>query len=101
MQIPDSTALAGVQEAGQKAGNGPKAQEVTKDFAQALEKSLQEVDGKLKSASQAQQDVVAGGETSIHEAMVAGKKANLSMRYAMQIRNKAMDAYKEIMRMQV
>ena len=101
MNIGDSPVLAGLQERSSQAENGPKAGQVTQDFAQALERSLQEVDGRLKSASYAQQDVAAGGETSLHEAMVAGKKANLSMRYALQVRNKILEAYQEIMRMRV
>ena len=101
MQIPDSTAMPGVQETGGNSGNIRHPDEVAQDFAQALEKSLREVDGRLKYASQAQQDVAAGGNTSVHEAMVAGQKANLSMRLALQVRNKAMEAYQEIMRMQV
>ena len=102
MQIPsiDAEAAARTEQAGSIAG-GPKAGAVSRDFEQALEKSLHEVDQKLKGASLAQQDVAAGGETSIHEAMVAGQKANLSMRLALQIRNKALEAYQEMMRMQV
>ncbi|MFO7877421.1 MAG: flagellar hook-basal body complex protein FliE [Desulfovermiculus sp.] len=101
MEISQSPVLAGEQDPTQKTGNGPKADQLTQDFGQALEESLRNVDNKLKSASQTQQDVAAGGETSLHEAMVAGQKANLSMRFVLQIRNKAMEAYQEIMRMQV
>jgi len=38
---------------------------------------------------------------SIHEAMIALEKANISFRVMMTVRNKIMDAYQEIMRMQV
>lgn len=101
MEISQSPALAGIQENGQGEGERAKADQISQDFGQALEESLREVDNKLKSASLTQQDVAAGGETSLHEAMVAGQKANLSMRFVLQIRNKAMEAYQEIMRMQV
>ncbi len=101
MEIGQNPALTGIQEGGQGGGERSKADRISKDFGQALEESLREVDSKLKSASHAQQDVAAGGETSLHEAMVAGQKANLSMRFVLQIRNKAMEAYQEIMRMQV
>jgi flagellar hook-basal body complex protein FliE len=39
------------------------------------------------------------GETGVHETMIALQKADISLRLLLQIRNKAMDAYREIMRM--
>jgi flagellar hook-basal body complex protein FliE len=101
MDITENVAWSGIQDLGQSKKRPATASEVSRDFGQALQESLQEVDAKLKTASMAQQDVAAGGETSIHEAMIAGQKANLSMRFALQIRNKALEAYQEIMRMQV
>ncbi|MCK4469565.1 MAG: flagellar hook-basal body complex protein FliE [Desulfobacterales bacterium] len=38
---------------------------------------------------------------SIHEAMIALEKANISFRTMMQVRNKILEAYQEVMRMQV
>jgi flagellar hook-basal body complex protein FliE len=40
------------------------------------------------------------GETGIHETMMALQKADISLRLLLQVRNKVMDAYREIMRMQ-
>ncbi len=37
-----------------------------------------------------------GGPTSIHEAMIAAEKAELSMQMAIQIRNRILNAYSEI-----
>ena len=42
---------------------------------------------------------MAKGKTGIHEAMLSLQKADISMRLFLQIRNKALDAYREIMRM--
>ncbi|CAN2041991.1 Flagellar hook-basal body complex protein FliE [Candidatus Magnetomoraceae bacterium gMMP-15] len=39
------------------------------------------------------------GETGIHETMIAHSKADISMRLLLQFRNKAMESYKEVMRM--
>jgi len=38
---------------------------------------------------------------SIHEAMIALEKAGISFQVMMQVRNKILDAYQEVMRMQV
>ncbi|NVM22129.1 MAG: flagellar hook-basal body complex protein FliE [Desulfobacterales bacterium] len=40
------------------------------------------------------------GQTGIHETLIAFQKADISLRLLLQIRNKALDAYREIMRMQ-
>lgn len=40
------------------------------------------------------------GKTGIHETMIALQKADISLRLLLQVRNKVMDAYREIMRMQ-
>lgn len=45
--------------------------------------------------------MAAGQVDNIHEVMVATQKAEISMRYLLEIRNKVLDAYKEIMRMQI
>ena len=39
--------------------------------------------------------------SSIHEAMIALEKAGISFQVMMQVRNKILDAYQEVMRMQV
>jgi len=41
------------------------------------------------------------GKQDIHQAMVALEQANLSMRLMIQVRNKMISAYEEIMRMQI
>ena len=43
-----------------------------------------------------QEDLAMGGSTSIHEAMIAAQKAELSMQMAVQIRNRIITAYTEI-----
>lgn len=48
------------------------------------------------------EDAVAKGENmNIHQAIIAGEKAGLSFRLMMQMRNKLLEAYQEVLRMQV
>ena len=61
---------------------------------QSVSDSIADADGKV-------QDVAAGGDTPIHEMMVAQTKAQLNTELLVQMRNKAVEAYQEIMRMQV
>ena len=43
-----------------------------------------------------QEDLAMGGPTSIHDAMIAAEKAELSMQMAIQVRNRILNAYTEI-----
>jgi flagellar hook-basal body complex protein FliE len=84
-------------------GGGVKAQKVAhdplSDFKKVMKGSLQEVNGLLNQADQTTQEMVLGKQ-DIHQAMVAIEQANLSLRLMLQVRNKMISAYEEIMRMQ-
>jgi len=45
---------------------------------------------------------LATGEINdLHQVMIAAEKANISLQFVIQVRNKAVEAYQEVMRMQV
>ena len=52
-------------------------------------------------ADQAIRELVAGRNKNIHETMLAIERADSSLKLMMQVRNKVLDAYREVMRMQV
>lgn len=70
-------------------------------FSKMLDESIQQVNQDQLEANAAVKDLVAGRTKNIHEALLALEKADLSMKLMMQVRNKALEAYKEVMRMQV
>jgi flagellar hook-basal body complex protein FliE len=70
-------------------------------FGDILTAMVAQTNEQQQTADQAIQQLQAGGEKNLHEAMIAMEKADISMRYTIQVRNKAIDAYQEIMRMQV
>ncbi len=70
-------------------------------FADALGQGLQSLSGLERSADAAIQDVASGGDTSIQELMVATSKAQLGVEVLTHVRDRAVEAYQEIMRMQV
>jgi flagellar hook-basal body complex protein FliE len=57
----------------------------------------------VKENQQASKDMtkqfIAGGDIEIHEVMIAGEKAKTSLQLLMEVRNKALDMYKELTRM--
>ncbi|RJO65987.1 MAG: flagellar hook-basal body complex protein FliE [Myxococcales bacterium] len=70
-------------------------------FSEVLKKSLSEVNADQTQADQAIADFLTGKSAGLHETMLALEKADTSVRLLVQVRNKAVDAYREIMRMQV
>jgi flagellar hook-basal body complex protein FliE len=70
-------------------------------FGEVLSDAMQGVNkAQLESNEQIQQ-MLSGDIQDVHSAMIAVQKADLSFQMMMQVRNKLIDAYQEIMRMQV
>lgn len=70
-------------------------------FADNLKSAIATVDRLQKDADKKIQDVAVGRSNNIHETMIASEKADLALRLMVQVRNKVIDAYQEIMKMQV
>ena len=70
-------------------------------FMEFLEQGVDKVNSVQKTADQVTADVASGKSENIHEAMIALSHAELSFNFMVQVRNKALEAYQEIMRMQV
>jgi flagellar hook-basal body complex protein FliE len=60
-----------------------------------------EVDVLQKSADKTLQGIVVGDGTDVHEVMIAAEKAAISFQLLLAVRNKILEAYQEVMRMQV
>ena len=70
-------------------------------FQDHLRQGLSEVNQHQATAETMQANLVSGKSENIHETMLAATKAELSFNLMVQLRNKALEAYSEIMRMQV
>ncbi len=70
-------------------------------FMNLLEDKLQQVNGLQKNSDKLIQDFTLGKTDNIHQVMIAGEKAEIAMNLTLSIQNKVIDAYKEIMRIQV
>jgi flagellar hook-basal body complex protein FliE len=76
----------------QKAGN---------DFAQMLNDALIQVDALQKEGDVAAVGMATGQIEDAHTAIIALQKAQLSLSLTVEVRNKILDAYNEVMRMQI
>jgi flagellar hook-basal body complex protein FliE len=70
-------------------------------FDKVLQNSIQEVNQLQHAADRSIEQLIAGRSKNLHETMIAMEKADISFRLMMEVRNKIIEAYHEIMRMQV
>jgi flagellar hook-basal body complex protein FliE len=70
-------------------------------FSDLIRESIQKVDQAQKESDQVLQDFVNHKSKDLHQVMISWEKADISLRLLMQIRNKVMEAYQEVMRMPV
>lgn len=70
-------------------------------FAGLLDEAVSRVQQVQSGAEQELQKLLAGEPVEIHRVMLAGERAGLASELMMAVRNKVVDAYQEIMRMQV
>lgn len=70
------------------------------DFSETISSALRNVEGALKTAETESTGALVG-DTAPHTAMIAMTKAELAFRFLTQARNKVVEAYQEIMRMQM
>lgn len=70
-------------------------------FADFLKDALNQTNDMLLESERLNEDFAAGKIDNILDVIVAGQKADIALQFTMQIRNKILDAYNEIMRMQI
>lgn len=70
-------------------------------FANVLKGYLQTVDGTVKESSALSVKLAAGQIENIHDVTIASQKAKLALELTVTVRDKAVEAYQETMRMQI
>lgn len=71
------------------------------EFLDMLENGIKEVNSSSQEAEKSSMDLASGKSSNIHETMLAVTKAELGFNMMVQMRNKVIEAYQEVMRMQV
>ena len=82
------------------AGPG-KVSGTEKSFGEFLTESLRQVDDLQKGADAAVEQMAKGDGPGIQEAMIAIEKADVAFKLMMEVRQKILDAYQEVIRMQM
>ena len=78
-----------------------QTQESGEDFGRMLMDALKDVNATQSQSAQLQNNLMAGRPVEPHDLMIAMERASTSMTLTMQVRNKLLEAYQEISRMNV
>ncbi|MCR9038131.1 flagellar hook-basal body complex protein FliE [Bacillus sp. L381] len=70
-------------------------------FSELLKNSIDSLNESQVKSDQITNELAAGKDVNLDEVMIAAQKANISLTVATEFRNKAVEAYQEIMRMQM
>jgi flagellar hook-basal body complex protein FliE len=71
------------------------------DFRGVLEGAIQKVEQTGKAATKAVEGFLSGDGQELHSAVLAVQRADLAFELGLQVRNKVVSAYQEIMRLQM
>ncbi|MBI4212871.1 MAG: flagellar hook-basal body complex protein FliE [Chloroflexi bacterium] len=96
---PTGTAKIGTAVAG--AATSPPTQDAAGDFVGMLQQALGQLNELAQTADAAASQAATGEDVDLHEVMLAMESAGLGFQLALQVRNKLVEAYQEIIRMQV
>ena len=77
------------------------APSVSKSFGETIKNAVSEISNLQNNADALIERVAVGDPVNVHEVMLAMQKASLAMQMTVQVRNKVVEAYQEIMRMQI
>ena len=71
------------------------------NFAQTLQNAVEAANNAQHGADTAARHAAVGHAPSLHETMITLEKADISLRLVTQVRNRVVEAYQDVMRMQI
>lgn len=95
-------AISGVQAQASVISTGQaQAQASATGFVEWMQDQVQQTDTRLQTADAAINQLVAGEVQNVHEVMISIQKATQSLELMVQVRDRLLEAYQEISRMQI
>ena len=70
-------------------------------FGNMMKKFVTDVDDKMKTSATEKTKVLTGESTNLHQAMIAGQESSVAFTLMVELRNKLVESYQELMRAQV
>jgi flagellar hook-basal body complex protein FliE len=84
-----------------KPSDAGNAGSTLENFGQVLNETLDSLNQVDNDANNAIARLAAGEDVELHQVMLAVQQADIAFNLALQVRNKLVEAYQEVMRMQV
>ncbi|MFB5087117.1 flagellar hook-basal body complex protein FliE [Psychrobacillus sp. PGGUH221] len=75
--------------------------EAQQNFGDFLKSAIESVNANQKASDVVTEKLIRGENVELHDVMIASQKASITLNATMEIRNKVIEAYQEIMRMPV
>lgn len=71
------------------------------NFKDLLKKALNDLNASQVGANDSIKNIASGGTDNLHDVIISMEKASISLQYAIQIRNKMLEAYQSVIQMQI
>ena len=78
-----------------------QGQDGVSEFAKIINESIHKLNDAQKQAGSLEQRFAAGENIELHDVMVANQEADIAMKLTMTLRNQMLEAYREVIHMQV
>jgi flagellar hook-basal body complex protein FliE len=66
-----------------------------------LKKAVNDLNSSQVGANESIKNLATGGEDNLHDVIISMEKASMTLQYAIQIRNKLLEAYQSVIQMQI
>lgn len=97
----DIQALAGHDEVAPPPASRPATAAAGMPFGQLVSDGLTALNGQLKTSEADLQRLALGEAANLHEVMVRLEEARISFQLMLQVRNRMLEAYQDVMKMQI
>ncbi len=71
------------------------------NFKDLLQRALTDLNASQVGANDSIKNLATGGEDNLHDVIISMEKASMTLQYAIQIRNKVLEAYQSVIQMQI
>ncbi|CAM3702985.1 flagellar hook-basal body complex protein FliE [Mesobacillus zeae] len=75
--------------------------EAQKSFSSVLKQQIEKINETQLQSDQLTEKLASGADVDLHQVMIASQKAGITLQASLEVRNKVVEAYQEMMRMQV
>jgi flagellar hook-basal body complex protein FliE len=99
--VPGPNGIIGPAEIGSVQNGLKSSAPASADFGQVLLDALDQVSQTEAAANDAITKLASGEDIELHQVTMAVQQADIAFQLALQVRNKIVEAYQEVMRMQV